>query len=1371
MEADCGSPPMMWSYRALRMVSARQLCALATIAVLAGWMVPSRAHELVPPPAVCPAPGEAVHAGQRIRCVSGEEDAGDIEIEVSGTTLITGEHGAAIEGRHEGGGDVRISVEDTRITTSGHLTEEAHAEGIDAEAGTGSVRVTLRDVDIETFGTGGEHPDDHDEETGAHGVHASRSHGAGGVSVDIEGGRVATYGVDSAGVVVSGAGELRLRARGTSVVTHGRNAHGFHGEIGDGAAGDVGMEVRDTTVMTYGDSAYGVWGDAHGDGTRGDVALDVGASDVTTAGENGHGIVGTVRGGAEGDVAITVQASTVTTRGGSAEAVWGAAAGDGTRGNVRLHLRGSAVVTEGRTGHGVLGSVRSGAQGTIAVSVQAATVTTGGETAYGVWGDARGRDTRGTVQLDVNGSVVTTGGERAYGVLGSVRDGAGGDVTVRVQDATVTTRGGSAEAVWGAAAGDGTRGDVRLDLRGSTVVTEGSMGHGILGSVRSGAQGDVTIDLRDTAVTTRGETAYAVWGDARGDGTRGDVRIDVDGSTVTTGAENSHGILGTVRDGAQGEVSVTVQETTVSTRGQSADAVLGAVTGAGARGDVRLELRGSILETGEVNSHGVVGSVRNGARGDIAIDVEHATVTTRGDSAEAVWGTATGDGTHGDVRIGVDGSVVTTDGETGHGLVGSVRGGARGDVAITVQEATVTTRGDTAFAVWGDIHGDGTPGDVRIDVDGSAVSTGGETGHGIFGSVRGGAEGDVALMVRDTTVVTRGVNSDGVRALGEGVGDVAIDLRDTDIATLSGALDEQGDTWAVGVKAEVGHGSRSGIGIAGDIDLRMSGGSIVTHGVLSRGIQGAHGSSDGLNRGDVRIATSSTWIETRGADADGILVYHAGTGRVDIRVDDGRIDASGAGSNGIRVGQVTTPETRLGRTAATGVVERAAPIGTDGYRRQTVNVNAPVSGGTGLGAGVFLAGGGRVVVGPDGRLGAGSGVAIFSAGDSQISGGPVPRRLHVDLRPDGLRPSDLLNGTIRNDRGETVLAVNGVSLFDSTAGGRLSSRAPNGARNVALAEGFSGLDFSAADSFVSVWAPRSAVYEALPGALHRLDDGVRLTGTEKQGRQGQPFWMRVSGGAGSRGGTGGTVGAAYDYGRHDIEVGMDAALSEDGSLTGTLGVRRVSGSADVSAVTGGGRIEARGYGVSLGLTWRSEAGWYGTGRVSATRYSVDFESDTLGGLRDGVGALVHAVELEAGRRFGLGNGMDLTPKGWLRRSALSMDGFVDAAGARVSLREANRLVAGAGATVRTRFEGTDGGTLVLEGLLGIEGVADNRKTRVEVSRETLTASGRGSRVLLGLGATWQRDELSVRTELGRSQGISAGGDADWTGRVAVGLAF
>ena len=416
MEVQCGSRFMMWSDRAVRVVSVWRLCAVPAFAVLVGWMVPVQAHAPVPPPVVCPAAGEAVPAGHRIRCVGAEGDAGDIEIEVSGTTLITGEHGAGIEGRHEGSGDVRIHAEGTRITTSGHLTGEAHAEGIDAEARTGSVRVTLRDVDIETFGAWDHGPDhhdhDHEADTGANGVHASRSHGAGEVSVDIEGGRIVTYGVDSAGVVVSGAGEVRLRSRGTTVVTHGRNGHGLLGEIRDGTGGDIGMEVRGTTVMTYGDSAYGVWGDAHGDGTRGDVRLDVGGSVVTTGGENGHGILGSVRDGAEGDVAVRAQEATVTTRGDSAEAVWGTAIGTGTRGDVRLDVGRSTVVTEGRTGHGIVGSVRDGAEGDVALEVRDTTVTTRGDSAYAVWGDARGEGTRGDVRLDVGGSAVDRGRER-----------------------------------------------------------------------------------------------------------------------------------------------------------------------------------------------------------------------------------------------------------------------------------------------------------------------------------------------------------------------------------------------------------------------------------------------------------------------------------------------------------------------------------------------------------------------------------------------------------------------------------------------------------------------------------------------------------------------------------------------------------------------------------------------------------------------------------------------------------------------------------------------------------------------------------------------------------------------------------------------
>ena len=56
---------------------------------------------------------------------------------------------------------------------------------------------------------------------------------------------------------------------------------------------------------------------------------------------------------------------------------------------------------------------------------------------------------------------------------------------------------------------------------------------------------------------------------------------------------------------------------------------------------------------------------------------------------------------------------------------------------------------------------------------------------------------------------------------------------------------------------------------------------------------------------------------------------------------------------------------------------RVAAIGEDGYRQQIVTVNGSVMGAD---AGVWLAGGGKVVIGPQGTIGAESGIAILATG-------------------------------------------------------------------------------------------------------------------------------------------------------------------------------------------------------------------------------------------------------------------------------------------------------------------------------------------------------------------------------------------------------
>ena len=144
---------------------------------------------------------------------------------------------------------------------------------------------------------------------------------------------------------------------------------------------------------------------------------------------------------------------------------------------------------------------------------------------------------------------------------------------------------------------------------------------------------------------------------------------------------------------------------------------------------------------------------------------------------------------------------------------------------------------------------------------------------------------------------------------------------------------------------------------------------------------------------------------------------HGGLGSARISVEGGSVHAAGAGASGVRMGHL----------AEDGTVSFAALVGEDGYRRQSVWVNAPVRGGTGEAAGVFLAGGGRVIIVPRGSVGAASQIAILA------SGGVPKLRVAMDL--DGRRVEQVIGDNwIINDGGETTLLVNGVTLHEGATG-------------------------------------------------------------------------------------------------------------------------------------------------------------------------------------------------------------------------------------------------------------------------------------------------------------------------------------------------
>ena len=678
-----------------------------------------------------------------------------------------------------------------------------------------------------------------------------------------------------------------------------------------------------------------------------------------------------------------------------------------------------------------------------------------------------------------------------------------------------------------------------------------------------------------------------------------------------------------------------------------------------------------------------------------------------------------------------------------------------GDIKIDFTNGSITTTGDTAAGIGAWHYGTG---DIVIYVRKSTLKTG---GHGIDAASWG--FGDVTIDVRDSSITSsldsgKGVFGQVGNGLGSGsAGDLAIDIRDTHIKT----------------SGEFAHGVDGLIQspVAGNLRIRIEGGSIATSGGGAVGIEAAHAGT-----GDIDVQVVGASVSTTG-DRDsydfpsmGVFGWHSGVGKLRIRIEGGStVTTSGAGAHGVAA---------IGSGAVDVLIRnaviRASGAGSDGIRvlgggTQTVTVDGEVWGGSGGAAGIRLIGGGRVIIGPDGRIGADSGAAILvTRADSTDSSERPP--LHLDLMLDGRLPEKVLGGRIANDDGTTALTVNGVRVFDGAADGARNVWVPNGAWNVRA----TGTDLSTL-AFARVVAPRAAVYEALPGVLLRLDEPGGVGDEGRLRSPDTPVWVRIAGGVGSYRADSATVDARYSHTRYSVESGMDFPLDYEltgwHGLTGWAGVRMISGSAEVSAPTGGGRIEAAGYGLTGGLAWKGEDDWYGTGRLSLTRYSADLFSAARGGLKSGVSGMIHALDLEGGRRFDLDLGVKtrLTARGVLRGSGVSLGKFNDGLFSQVSIKQADRLAAGAGVAVETGLlpsEGVD--RLVLRGSLDAE-QALSAGTKVDVSGTALESKAGGTGFGVGFGGAYRIGGYT----LGGS--VEAGGlgsdDTAFSGRLEARMAF
>ena len=433
-------------------------------------------------------------------------------------------------------------------------------------------------------------------------------------------------------------------------------------------------------------------------------------------------------------------------------------------------------------------------------------------------------------------------------------------------------------------------------------------------------------------------------------------------------------------------------------------------------------------------------------------------------------------------------------------------------------------------------------------------------------------------------------------------------------------------------------------------------------------------------------------------------------------------------------------------------------MGEEGYRKQSATVNAPVTGGSGRdAAGVFLAGGGRVVIGPRGSLGAESRIAIRAAGDAP--------RLHVDMNLDGRRVTRVIGESfIHNHEGETTLLINGILLHDGAAGAT-GLEAPNGAWDVTLLEKpiVTGRIFSHND-FTEDYAPRAAVYEALPGFLLRLNGrgaaGKRIAST------GTPVWIRLSSGEGSYESERSSVGAKYDFNHFGAEAGVSFSFGEN--LGGSASVRYINGSAEVESPVGNGDIKAQGIGAALGASWSNTSGYYAAGRAALIDYDVDASSEKRGRLTRNAGALGYSVGIEAGMRVALGEKIKLTPRAWMMGAGFLNAEFTDAVNSRISLDDSRRYKGGLGLSAETART-WEGGALSLRVSLDMEQALGDPETTAKVSGAKLSSESAKTRVLLGLGGAYRQGPFSLGAEL--SAGGLGSDDDEYSGRVDFGMKF
>ena len=231
-----------------------------------------------------------------------------------------------------------------------------------------------------------------------------------------------------------------------------------------------------------------------------------------------------------------------------------------------------------------------------------------------------------------------------------------------------------------------------------------------------------------------------------------------------------------------------------------------------------------------------------------------------------------------------------------------------------------------------------------------------------------------------------------------------------------------------------------------------------------------------------------------------------------------------------------------------------------------------------------------------------------------------------------------------------------------------------------------------------------------------------------------------------------------------LQVGLSLGRVEAATGTWVLGLTGQYGRLDatVSNAAGSGTVRANGGGLGVTATWYGFSGTYADLQLQVNQVSLDFSSETQGGLADGVGTLLVAPSIEFGHRIPLGTNAALIPQGQLSGAWHLTDGFNDDRGVAVDLGETSATHARLGLTYERDAPARTGGPgrdrfYAIGNLLrtfGGDSAVDVGRTRLEQSDNRVWGEfGLGASVSAGPNGAFYA-EASYRRALDR------GGDGE-----------